>query len=95
MNPAKVIGIDLGATNLRAGLVNDAQIFNPQSKRIPRLGTVEEVLADFYKLIEQLIRPEVVAIGVGVPGVLDIENGIVYDVQHIPSWREVRLKQIL
>ena len=95
MNPAKVIGIDLGATNLRAGLVNDAQIFNPQSKRIPRLGTVEEVLADFYKLIEQLISPEVVAIGVGVPGVLDIENGIVYDVQHIPSWREVRLKQIL
>jgi glucokinase len=38
---------------------------------------------------------EVVAIGIGVPSVVDLAKGIVYDVQHIPSWKEVPLKEIL
>jgi len=33
------------------------------------------------------------AIGIGVPGVVDIEQGIVYDVVYIPSWKEVPLKK--
>ena len=50
MSETKVIGIDLGATNIRAGLVYDSSIHNIQSKRIKSEGTVEEVLADFYLL---------------------------------------------
>ena len=34
-------------------------------------------------------------IGVGVPSVVDIENGIVFDVVNIPSWQRVELKKIL
>jgi glucokinase len=95
MTKPKVIGIDLGATNIRAGLVQGAVIANIQSKRINSAGTVEVVLADFYALIESLIDQDVIAIGVGVPSVVDLAKGIVYDVQHIPSWKEVHLKEIL
>ncbi len=95
MTEPKVIGIDLGATNIRAGLVQGAVIANIQSKRINSVGTVEDVLADFYALIDVLIDAEVQAIGVGVPSVVDLAKGIVYDVQHIPSWKEVPLKTIL
>jgi glucokinase len=95
MTEPKVIGIDLGATNIRAGLVQGDVIANIQSKRINSAGSVEVVLADFYALIELLIDQDVVAIGVGVPSVVNLEKGIVYDVQHIPSWKEVHLKEIL
>jgi glucokinase len=95
MSLPKVIGIDLGATNIRAGLVQGSVIHNIQSKRIDRAGKVEDVLADFYLLIDALLDKEVSAIGIGVPSVVDLEKGIVYDVQHIPSWKEVPLKEIV
>ena len=95
MNESKVIGIDLGATNIRAGVVNGGSIKNIETKKIKSAGTVEDVLADFYLLIDALLDKDVVAIGVGVPSVVDLAKGIVYDVQHIPSWKEVPLKAIL
>jgi glucokinase len=33
------------------------------------------------------------AIGIGVPSVVDTEAGVVYDVQNIPSWKEVPLRK--
>jgi glucokinase len=75
--------------------VHEGSIHTIQSKRIKSAGTVEEVLADFYLLIDTLLDNDVVAIGIGVPSVVDLAKGIVYDVQHIPSWKEVPLKEIL
>ena len=95
MNEAKLIGIDLGATNIRAAIVHGANIKNIETKKIKSAGTVEDVLADFYLLIDALLDKDVVAIGVGVPSVVDLAKGIVYDVQHIPSWKEVPLRAIL
>ena len=95
MNESKIIGIDLGATNIRAGVVYGGTIKKIETKKIKSAGTVEDVLADFYLLIDALLDKDVVAIGVGVPSVVDLAKGIVYDVQHIPSWKEVPLKAIL
>jgi glucokinase len=39
--------------------------------------------------------PGVTGIGIGVPSVVDIETGTVYDVTNIPSWRKVELRSIL
>jgi len=65
------------------------------SARIPSSGSVEEVLRVMYELIDPLVDNDVRAIGIGVPSVVDIENGIVYDVQNIPSWKKVELKKIM
>ena len=45
--------------------------------------------------IEEVFDSAVSGIGVGVPSIVDVEKGIVYDVQNIPSWKEVHLKQLL
>src|SRR5664279_775580 len=95
MNDQKVIGLDLGASNIRGGLIHGDRISQIHSRRIQSAGTVEEVLDDIYAIIDLLIEKDVVAIGIGVPSVVDIEQGIVYDVQYIPSWKEVHLKSIL
>ena len=95
MHQIKIIGIDLGGTQLRAGIVSGSRLENIASVRIPSDGTVDEVLQVMYKLIDPLVDEDIKAIGIGVPSVVDIEKGIVYDVQNIPSWKEVHLKRIL
>ena len=95
MNDQKVIGLDLGASNIRGGLIHGNNISQIHSRRIQSAGSVEDVLNDIYAIIDLLIEKDVVAIGIGVPSVVDVEKGIVYDVQYIPSWKEVHLKSVL
>jgi len=91
----KVIGIDLGATNIRGAVVIGDTLLNIVSARIHSDGTVEEVLEDIYQVVDALIDDSITAIGIGVPSVVDVTNGIVYDVQYIPSWVEVPLKRLM
>lgn len=95
MNNATVIGVDLGATNIRAALVGDAIASNISAMRIISDGTEQQVLQNVYDCIDTLITKNITAIGIGVPSVVDVEEGIVYDVQYIPSWKEVQLKRLL
>lgn len=95
MADIKIIGIDLGATNIRGAVVNGDTMGEIVSRRINTKGTEEQVLEDVYFVIDRLIGKDVKAIGIGVPSVVDVEQGIVYDVVHIPSWKEVHLKEIL
>jgi glucokinase len=95
MKDIKIIGIDLGATNIRGAVVTDENPGEITSRRIKVKGTEEEVLEDVYSLIDALIDNDIKAIGIGVPSVVDVKRGIVYDVIHIPSWKEVHLKEIL
>lgn len=91
----KVIGIDLGATNIRGAVVTGDSLSDIVSARIHSDGTVEEVLNDVYQVVDALVNDSVKAIGIGVPSVVDVKEGIVYDVLYIPSWKEVPLKKIL
>ena len=93
MSNEKVIGVDLGATNIRAAVVIKNAISEMHSKRINSSGTVRQVLEDVFEVVDTLADDSATAIGIGVPGVVDVQQGIVYDVQYIPSWREVPLKK--
>lgn len=89
------IGIDLGGTNIRGGLVSKDNLSSILSQKINASGSVDEVLNDLFSLVDKLIDPSIKAIGIGVPGLVDTEQGIVYDVVNIPSWKQVPLGQLL
>jgi glucokinase len=91
----KIIGIDLGGTHVRAGVVSEGRLENIESVRIPSDGSVDEVLRVIFELVDPLIDANIKAIGIGVPSVVDVEKGIVYDVQNIPSWKVVELKKLM
>jgi len=89
------IGVDLGGTNVRCGLVENGSVVKRLSEAC-RSDQAEGVVVDQIKgLIRQLMSPSVTGIGIGVPSVVDVEKGIVYNVMNIPSWKEVHLKDIL
>jgi glucokinase len=95
MSMETVIGIDLGGTHIRGGLVVENNLPAILSQRINPNGSVEEVLQQLFILIDQLINDSVKAIGIGVPGLVDTDKGIVYDVVNIPSWKKLSLKQTI
>jgi glucokinase len=95
MNKKTILGIDLGGTHIRGGLVTDNNLSSIVSHRINSNGSVEEVLQQLFILIDQLINPSAKAIGIGVPGLIDTETGIVYDVVNIPSWKKVLLRSLI
>ena len=91
----EILGVDLGGTNIRVGEVHDDVLKKVVSAPISSKEKEEDVLNLLYGLIDELICEETKGIGVGVPSVVDTKNGIVYEVQNIPSWKEVHLKRLL
>lgn len=95
MESEKIIGVDLGGTNVRAGRVFDGEIEELHSHKISSGASEKVVLHEVIDSIHRVNDGEVSAIGIGVPSVVNPENGIVYDVQNIPSWKRVELAEIL
>jgi len=95
MNSNSVIGVDLGGTNVRAGLLREGKLEKAYSRRINPQGTQREVFEEIAALIDSVFSPEVRGIGVGVPSVMDLKKGIIYDTLYIPSWTEVPLQDWL
>ena len=95
MKYTNTIGIDLGGTNIRGGLVNGKELKNITSERLNTKAAEAEIVQQLFNLTERLINDSVSAIGIGVPGLVDEERGIVFDVINIPSWKELPLKQLM
>ena len=95
MSKGTLIGIDLGGTNVRVATVLDNKIETMISEPVSGADNAELLINQIKSMISTLWDANIEGIGIGVPSVVDVEKGIVYDVQNIPSWKEVPLKQIL
>lgn len=77
------IGIDLGGTNIAAGLVNDTNIINKIS--VPTLvdRKIEDIADTIAGVCKTLVREsglsmsDIEGVGMGCPGTIDSKNGIV------------------
>ena len=90
-----VIGIDLGGTNIRVGLVDNGRILQIHQLKLSEKHSLESTLQQLITSISSFAHYNFEGIGIGVPSIVDTKKGIVYDVVNIPSWKKVELKQIL
>lgn len=91
----RLIGIDVGATNVRVARVYEGGIERIESERIVDSDEPSDLLDQIARLIREVDNGAVGSIGLGFPSVVDVEAGIVYDVQNIPGWHQVPVKSIL
>ena len=90
------LGIDLGGTNLRVGVVDGRSVVESVTvPSIPKDCSLDSSIDYLVEVIRPLCSSEITGIGIGVPSVVDAKKGIVYDVTNIPQWVEVPLKAIL
>ncbi len=91
-----ILGIDLGGTNLCLGLVDNSEVIKMTSvPSFDRSFTLEQTLDYLAEQISSVFVAGIEKIGIGVPSVVDVNKGIVYDAANIPSWKEVHLKEFL
>jgi len=93
--PETIIGVDLGGTKVSVGAVIDSEVDRVVRREVPSQEAADVVLDEIMDTIDELFDPSVVGIGCGVPSVVDVERGIVFDVENIPSWKEMHLKAAL
>lgn len=91
----QVLGVDIGGTTINVGLVQNNAIINEANVAVDREADAEVTIQNLKDIIRENLTDNVTAIGIGVPAVVDPIEGIVYDVQNIPSWKEIPLKEIL
>lgn len=97
-----VIGIDVGGTNIKLGIVT------PQGKIVARSGLCTNNYRNKGKLVKALLgsihelqtknrlkRKDFSGVGIGLPGLIDSQKGIVTFLPNIPGWHNVPLSQIL
>ncbi|SFB99968.1 glucokinase [Flagellimonas taeanensis] len=89
------IGVDIGGTNMKAGKVVNGSVLQSHLVEVDRNDTEEATLDKLFEIINKVMTDSVEAIGIGVPAVVDPESGIVYDVQNIPAWTKVALKDLV
>lgn len=90
----KVIGIDLGGTKINACLIDqDGNIVERNSIETEAKKGRDVVLSNIRKAIYGLDFKEAKAIGIGTPGFIDSENGVVTFAGNIDGWTGLNLKE--
>lgn len=92
------IGIDIGGTFIKSGVVNEAGdcIFqasiptNASAGKLAVLATIDEVVENILAKF-----PNSKSVGIGVPGVVRPSDGCVFYPPNLPEWDIVPLKSIL
>jgi len=84
MTATHAIGLDLGGTKILAGVVTrDGEIVR-RHERATSLESQEGLVVELEAAISELLDDDVAAIGLGVPGPLDLMAGRTYDMVNLP-----------
>lgn len=93
------VGVDVGGTRIKAGLVDPAgRVLAETARDTPARTAGPDVLEDaVVSLVEELVVPTVspvVAVGVGAAGLVDAARGVVVFAPHLP-WRDAPVRERL
>lgn len=98
-----VIGIDVGGTNVKLGLVTKEGRIKAKSnlstktyRRSPQklIRAISDAVNGLLKA-NRLSKKNILGIGVGLPGLINPKKGLVIFLPNIPGWRNIPLKKIL
>ncbi len=96
------IGIDIGGTNVKLGLVDERgkvllhDTF--QTRHAPSRAEMLDKLVAHVGVLSAEARSlgfRVSGVGIGAPGPIDVERGFVYFFPNLPGWKNTPLKKIL
>lgn len=96
MDRAFAIGVDLGATTVKAGVVNrEGKILADYSiETLADKGpaaVIRQVSLAIRQLLDQSTEREIAGIGIGAPGVVALDGGVVKHPPNFSAWTEINL----
>lgn len=94
------LGLDLGGTNVKAGVVSDSgEVLSSAS--VPTSGShgpdhgVQQIATAGRLAVEQagLRVSQIAAVGLATPGTMDIPSGMLLDPTNLPGWQNYPIRQ--
>jgi len=90
------LGIDWGGTYIKAGLVDErGRLLRKESFVSRDLRDKEAFIANVAGLAARLSRYKITALGVGVPGPVNVNKGFLYSLPNVPGWQNFPLARKL
>ena len=97
-----VVGVDLGGTNLRLALADrNGSVLARWSTRIVGINDPNEIVRLISAGVDELLaqagigRWDLLAVGVGAPGITNAQTGVVIATSYLMGWRDVPLRALL
>lgn len=85
---ARRLGVDLGGTKVLGVVVEDGEVVSKAKLKTPTSGGPDGVVDTIAAVIDDLGGADGATVGVGAPGVVDAEAGIVSRAPNLPGWDE-------
>ena len=97
MSTSSVIGVDLGGTKGIIARFTGPHFEREAEERVPTRAEsgFSAVIDDMIEGIERLRTPDVKAVGIGVPGLVQQPEGILLQAPNIPDSKNIPLKSLL
>lgn len=97
-----LVGVDIGGTNIKLALcdkkgrLRGKKTFSTTSSE-DKNALIDDIVSQIERLISSqgLNEKDIIGVGIGAPGAIDIRTGTVHYLVNIPDWREVPLGSIL
>ena len=90
------LGIDWGGTYIKAGIIDakgnikEKKVFTSNDLRHPKA-----FVSSVKKLVKCFDRYDIQAVGIGAPGIINVDKGFIYYLPNIPGWKNYPLKKTL
>lgn len=92
------IGIDFGGTSIKLGVVRAHELVcQAPSIATQEYGSPEaliKAIAQFVGMLRQE-HPDAKAIGLGMPGFVNFEQGTVFTLTNVPGWDQVNVRELM
>lgn len=93
------VGADVGGTNVRVGLIDETgRILARKSEAVGEMRDPLPFLDRLSRLIREVAGSRfdpLAGVGLGLPGICDTKAGVIHQLPHFPSWRDVPVLKIL
>jgi glucokinase len=95
MTSSSLVVLDIGGTKIHAGHFHEGKILKNSIHHFSATENADEIFKFIIFCIEQLQLTDFCGIAMGVPSIVDVDKGIVFDTVNIAAWKKVPLKQLL
>ena len=86
------IGVDIGGTSIVAARFSESELLERAEVPTGSNRPAEEIMESLYEAIEKVITDEVIGIGIGMPGFMNVETGEILQINNIPSFNGFAIK---
>ena len=79
-----ILGLDIGGTNIKAGVLVGSELIDIRTIATPSQESQDFILETIAELISSYSHHDFYAIGIGIPGLINTDLGLVLNLEESP-----------